>query len=169
MTQTGYYARAHENGHTAKWTSVHLVKDSKPICGYKPHKTMQFVWNSNGARIDYVDCPTCRKKYLAEKVKELDELNKKSHFAKEAEKDKKISLIRCFRLKCRILSSNRVSNQRDYIGLENLLKHGNETYLRYDRPDSKYSPCRAELYEKIDGKWKKLKYEEIYKLMIHGK
>lgn len=69
--------------------------------------------------------------------------------------------MRCFRLKCRHIVSKRVVNQRDYIGIENLLKHGKETYERYDRPDSSYQPRIPELYEKIEGRWKLLTKEEI--------
>ena len=60
---TGYYARASENGHKACATRyVHLVENGKPICGYKPHPTMQFMFCSVGFYMDYVDCPTCREK-----------------------------------------------------------------------------------------------------------
>lgn len=58
--QTGYFARAHENGHSAKSTKVHVVKNGKAVCGYRPHETMQFCWNANGIYLGYVDCPKCK-------------------------------------------------------------------------------------------------------------
>lgn len=58
--QTGYFARAGQNGLSAKSTKVHVIKNGKPVCGYKPHKTMQFCWNANGIYLSYVDCPKCK-------------------------------------------------------------------------------------------------------------
>jgi len=40
LRQVGYFARAHEDGHDARWTKTHFLVDGKPICGYKPHPTM---------------------------------------------------------------------------------------------------------------------------------
>lgn len=63
--QTGYFARASQNGLTAKSTKVHVVENGKPVCGYRPHKTMQFCWTANGIYLRYVDCPKCKAKCVA--------------------------------------------------------------------------------------------------------
>lgn len=77
--------------------------------------------------------------------------------------------VRSFRLKCRQLtrlrngehqSTNKVVNQRDYIGLDAFLKHGVETFLRYDSI-SYNGQHRAELYEKLGGKWVKLSDDQV--------
>ena len=69
--------------------------------------------------------------------------------------------MRCFRLKCRVLKNKKVSNQRDYIGLDKLVQFGKETYDRYNQPESNYQPRVAELYEQIDGRWVKLNPDEV--------
>ena len=74
---------------------------------------------------------------------------------------KTAATIRCFRLKKRNLASNRVVNQRDYVGLETFQKYGLETWERYNQPESKYAPCMAEVYEKLEGKWKKVKHSDV--------
>lgn len=58
--QTGYFARATENGQTGKFTKVHLVAFGKPLCGYRPHETMKFQMNSAGIHLPYVECDKCR-------------------------------------------------------------------------------------------------------------
>lgn len=63
MLQTGYFARATEKGHKNKSTISHLLKDGKVLCGYKPHKTMQFLWCSTGAKMSHVECNKCKNKY----------------------------------------------------------------------------------------------------------
>ena len=61
--KTGYFARAHEDGHSAKSTQVHIVDyKNKPICRYKPHKTMQFLCCAAGIVINYVKCKECKEK-----------------------------------------------------------------------------------------------------------
>ncbi len=86
--------------------------------------------------------------------------------------------MRAFRLKRRNVKTGQVTNQRDYIGIENFLKYGVETWARYnhwDRVSLVYNPdgtlnkivdndpaeliSVAELYEKIDGKWVRLEYK----------
>ena len=61
--QTGYFGRAHEKGHKAGHTHVHLfnARTGNCVCGYRPHKTMQFQGCSAGIQINYVDCPRCKK------------------------------------------------------------------------------------------------------------
>jgi hypothetical protein len=77
--------------------------------------------------------------------------------------------VRSFRLKCRQLTrlrngvsepTNKVVNQRDYVGLDTFLKHGLETFLRYDSI-SYNGHHRAELYEKLDSKWVKLSDDQV--------
>ena len=66
--KTGYFAKATEEGHKAGFTIVHIVDNyGEPICRYKPHKTMQFCFCSNGIYLPNVECPQCRKK--GEKIK----------------------------------------------------------------------------------------------------
>ena len=62
--KTGYFARAHEDGHDARWTQVHLFNSdlSKCLCGYVPHKTMQFCFCAMDIAYDYVKCPKCKSK-----------------------------------------------------------------------------------------------------------
>lgn len=86
--------------------------------------------------------------------------------------------IRCFRLRERRGMDNKIIKHRDYIGLENLLKYGVETYKRYDRVVTEkmrrisdtqvvfdkiepYQDTYPELCEKIDGKWVKLTDEQV--------
>lgn len=93
MIQTGYFARATEKGHKAAWTKVHLVRDGKPLCGYKPHKTMQFQWNSNGVHLPYVECDKCKEniRYQFE-VTPYEQLGKTRYYAKFQESPFSISL-----------------------------------------------------------------------------
>lgn len=71
--------------------------------------------------------------------------------------------MRAFRLKNRHIDSNRVDNQRDYVGLEKFLKHGFETFDRYNQ-NTWNGKHQAELYESIDGKWVKLSEDQILEL-----
>lgn len=69
MKETGYFARASEDGHKAMSTKhVHFVEDRKPICRYKPHETMRFQFCSVGFYDGYASCPECiaKKKKMAE-------------------------------------------------------------------------------------------------------
>lgn len=61
--------------------------------------------------------------------------------------------MRCFRIKRRNIKNKKVENQRDYIGIEKLIKFGYDTYDRYDARLRINNPTCAELYEKISGKW----------------
>lgn len=79
-------------------------------------------------------------------------------------------MIRAFRLKCRQTTrlfrdgteapTNKVVNQRDYVGLETFIKYGIETFNRYNSI-SYNGQHRAELYEKRAGKWVKLTDAEV--------
>ena len=84
-----------------------------------------------------------------------------------------VEQIRSFRLKCRQTACfrndvhtpiNKVVNQRDYVGLETFLKHGVETFNRYNTI-SYNGEHRAELYEKINGKWTKLTDEQVSEIL----
>ena len=61
MYRTGYFARATEGRHKAYHTQVHIYKDGKPLCNYRPHDTMKFQWCADGVRDDYIECDKCRK------------------------------------------------------------------------------------------------------------
>lgn len=79
-------------------------------------------------------------------------------------------MMRAFRLKCRQTTrlfrdgteapTNKVVNQRDYVGVEAFVKYGVETFNRY-KSISYNGQHNAELYEKRDGKWVKLTDLEI--------
>jgi len=57
---TGYFGRASQRpGGDARTTQVHILRNGKCLCGYKPHKTMLFHWNSSNINLDYAECPTC--------------------------------------------------------------------------------------------------------------
>jgi len=61
--KTGYFARAHENGHDARWTQVHILKDNGVcLCGYRPHRTLQFMFASYGVVEKYVECSKCKER-----------------------------------------------------------------------------------------------------------
>lgn len=82
--------------------------------------------------------------------------------------------MRAFRLKCRQTTrlwrdgsetpTNKVVNQRDYVGVENFIKHGIETFNRYNSI-SYNGQHQAELYESIDGKWVRVSEEELTSLL----
>ena len=68
--KTGYFSRAHEDGHSAKSTQVHIVDDyGKPICRYKPHKTMQFLCCAWHIYLPYVECKKCKQKLFKRRNK----------------------------------------------------------------------------------------------------
>lgn len=59
---TGYFGRPSPvPGGTGISTNVHYVgADGKPVCGYKPHKTMEFQWCSDGLNFQYLECKGCK-------------------------------------------------------------------------------------------------------------
>ena len=65
---TGYFGRPSTDKQTGKWTKVHVVKNGKPICYYKPHKTMLFQWNSYGINYSYIECKKCRNTVNRKKI-----------------------------------------------------------------------------------------------------
>jgi len=59
---TGWYGRPTENGLPARVTKyVHFILNGRPVCGYKPHPTMQLQWCASGRILRYIDCPKCLK------------------------------------------------------------------------------------------------------------
>jgi len=62
--RTGYFSRATEEGHIAKFTQVHIVyHNNKLLCRYRPHPTMKFQWCSGGVNLSYVECKKCKERY----------------------------------------------------------------------------------------------------------
>lgn len=57
----GYFARANEDGHTAKWTKTHCIASGKGtcLCGYRPHKTMKYQFCAARIELDYIECSRC--------------------------------------------------------------------------------------------------------------
>lgn len=77
---TGWYGRANEDKHTAKHTKVHFVKNFKPLCGYRPHKSMSFQWNSTHSYVfDYVECAECKRRAIKENDKKYRSTVKKKY------------------------------------------------------------------------------------------
>jgi len=63
----GYFSRAFNKDHKSLSTKTHIIDNDKILCGYKPHKTMQFQWCIIGVgvdRLDVVECDKCKEKYL---------------------------------------------------------------------------------------------------------
>jgi len=59
--KTGYFARASEGKQSGRWTKVHIVhEDNKPVCAYRPHKTMRFQFCAGYVYDPYVECTQCR-------------------------------------------------------------------------------------------------------------
>ena len=46
---------------------THIVKEGKVLCGYRPHKTMEFNWCAGIDRLEYLECDKCKMKL--EKIK----------------------------------------------------------------------------------------------------
>lgn len=62
--KTGYFARATEEGHKALFTQVQIVNGyNKPLCRYKPHGTLHFLWCANCVQLSYVECKKCKEEY----------------------------------------------------------------------------------------------------------
>jgi len=68
--EIGYFARAAEDGHNAKTSQVHILKSTGLcLCGYRPHKTMQFQWCGTNVHSKYVECKKCIDRYYKRKEK----------------------------------------------------------------------------------------------------
>lgn len=62
MIRTGYFASE------TKYTKVHLVDEyNKPLCNNIIGADMKFQFNANHAHLEYVECLTCKSKYLKNK------------------------------------------------------------------------------------------------------
>lgn len=61
MVKTGYFGRAQEHGHKGCVSQVHLVytHNEKPLCKYRPHKTMSYQLCAAGVHLPYVRCAGC--------------------------------------------------------------------------------------------------------------
>ena len=57
---TGWFGRASKKGQKGCHTKVHYTRDGKPVCGHKPHKTMQFQFCAHGFQYTWVECKGCR-------------------------------------------------------------------------------------------------------------
>lgn len=61
MITTGYFARAKQNGLKSMYTFVHFVDDKNgPICGYKPHESLQYMKCSSFIHMPYIECKKCK-------------------------------------------------------------------------------------------------------------
>jgi hypothetical protein len=58
----GYFGRPFNKDHKSFTTKTHIVENSKVLCGYKPHKTLEFLWCAYN-NLDYVECDKCKKVY----------------------------------------------------------------------------------------------------------
>lgn len=54
----GYYGMV--TGRGARWSSIHLVLNGSPLCGYKPHKDMEFYYVSY--HYEHITCKRCIRK-----------------------------------------------------------------------------------------------------------
>jgi len=53
--KTGYYATPRSE----RKFKVHIVKGRKPLCGYKPGRTMKFIKCAVGIFLPYITCSKC--------------------------------------------------------------------------------------------------------------
>lgn len=63
----GWFGRPFNYKHKSLATKTHIVNEEKVLCGYKPHKTMEFQWCKTIEGIDeldYVECNKCKEKYI---------------------------------------------------------------------------------------------------------
>lgn len=67
MFITGYFARASDN----RSTLVHVTKDGKSLCGYRPHKSYTFQWCAMSIHFPYISCEVCKRKAYALEVAQL--------------------------------------------------------------------------------------------------
>jgi hypothetical protein len=64
VVSIGYFAK--EIGSIGKqFTQIHIVKNGKAMCGYKPVKSMKFQWCTDGINYKFirVECEKCKKKF----------------------------------------------------------------------------------------------------------
>ena len=63
----GYFSRAFNKDHKSFSTKTHIVDNGKVLCGYKPHKTLEFLWCKIGidvGSLDYLECNKCKERFL---------------------------------------------------------------------------------------------------------
>lgn len=64
----GYFSRAFNFKHKSLSTKTHIVNNNKVLCGYKPHKTLNFLWCaflSDGIdNLQYLECNKCKDRYV---------------------------------------------------------------------------------------------------------
>lgn len=60
MISTGYYGKPASVGRC--YSSVHLVANGKPICGYKPSKNFTFQMCAGFVVPEYLTCKKCKEK-----------------------------------------------------------------------------------------------------------
>jgi len=58
----GYFARTFNKNHKSLSTKTHIVHDDKILCGYKPHKSMQFQWCASVNSLEYLECEKLQSK-----------------------------------------------------------------------------------------------------------
>lgn len=56
MYETGYYGVP--GYHRA--SMVHLIRDGRPVCGFRPANTSEFQWCAHGIKFTFLECPRCR-------------------------------------------------------------------------------------------------------------
>lgn len=62
----GYFSRAFNSKHKSLSTKTHIIEKGKVLCGYKPHKTLEFLWCKIGIDIgslEYLECKRCKEVY----------------------------------------------------------------------------------------------------------
>ena len=55
MYETGYYGVPG----SYRVSMVHLVRDGRPVCGFRPVPASEFQWCCHGINIVYLRCPRC--------------------------------------------------------------------------------------------------------------
>jgi len=56
----GWFGRCFNKDHKSLSTKTHIVKEGKVLCGYIPHKTMEFQFCSGISQLEYLECDKCK-------------------------------------------------------------------------------------------------------------
>lgn len=56
----GWFGRCFNKDHKSLSTKTHVVIKDKVLCGYKPHKTLEFNWCSTNNSMMYLECNKCK-------------------------------------------------------------------------------------------------------------
>ncbi len=62
----GWFDRCFNVKHKSLSTKTHIFNGDKVLCGYKPHKTMEFQWCVGIGNLDFitfVECDKCKNKF----------------------------------------------------------------------------------------------------------